>query len=160
MKKRTVFNLIFVFAILFCNNSCKCQSKNVKNNFVRIEIEKGPFHAIRLFEEGLLCKSVDSNYTPILEFFPKHVLDIRKISRLEKYLLSEPQLLKDTTIDNSMLVLNGENPLLILIIVNNHMYSSIWIDGDCEYLEKCIQLLNDIIPESKKNVFTMKFYHG
>lgn len=158
MKKLIFVGLIFVY--LMNINTCKSQTKWYDREFIRIEMENGPFHSIRFLKEGLLCKTVDTNYMSIIEFFPKAKLDFNKIGKLEDYLYSESLLMKDTIVDNPSTVISGNyNGLRISIINNNNLYFSYWVDGDCKYLEKCLFLLNDLIPIEKKELFKIRFNH-
>lgn len=150
-----------LFISLLNNSACKSQTKWFEKDFIRVEIDNGVFHSIKLLEEGLLCKTVDTNLVSIVEFFPKAELDFNKIGKLEEYLNDEPSLMKDTTVDNPSLVISGDyGGLKISIIVNENLYTIYWIDGGCEYLEKCLQLLNDIVPIDKNEKYRIRFEHG
>ncbi|HBG69965.1 MAG: hypothetical protein A2W93_05590 [Bacteroidetes bacterium GWF2_43_63] len=161
MKKNKIIIVGLLFVLFLNNSACKSQTKWFEKDFIRIEIDNGAFHSIKLLEEGLLCKTVDTNFVSFVEFFPNSDLDFSKIGKLEEYLNSEPLFNKNATIDDPSLVTSGGNygGLEISIIRNSNLYAIYWIDGDCEYLEKCLALLNDIIPTDKRDMFSILFKH-
>ncbi len=154
-KSNTV---VFVFILILFNiSACKSQQKCNDREFIEIELEKGRYQSIRLFDEGLICTSVDSNLVSTTVFFPKKDIDFRKVSDLQDYLFSEPFFTKDTTIDDpSLIVYDNSNWLKISVVINSTLHNIYWVDGECKYLEKCLSLINDIIPFEKRDIFLIR----
>lgn len=138
-------------------SACKSQSKWIDRELIRIEIDKGVYHSLKLLNEGLVCRSVDSNIVRIVEFFPIIELDFNALGKLQNFVFSEQNLMKDTTVDAPTIKIFDEcSWIKYSLIYENEFYVTYWIDGKCQYLEKCLNLMNNIIPADKRKLYEIK----
>ena len=159
MKKIILYNkflltMIFTFFII---NVCKSQikpNKDIIENFdhyyhIRIEVNQCNHHIIKLFEEGMICNSIGT-----IEFFPFVELNTKKYYELKSYIAKDIFFSKDTIIDDPIhrIFTNPYGFTIEITILNNDKLIKInWIDGKCKELEKCIDMINDLIPKEKRN---------
>lgn len=147
---------LIMILITLVGTSCISQAKwdGSISNIIRIEIDNGSFQSIRLFEEGLLCKSIIHSGKRITEFFPITKLDFKCLIELQNFLLNNSFMLKDTVVDNPWFACSC--PRLYFFIINgNNSYRIYWEDGECENLKTCLTLLNKLIPKRKRERYSI-----
>ena len=126
------------------------------NDFIGIEIEYGP-ESIRLLKEGLVChKSPVSKHDKRklgktgIRFFNLWDLDFSKLEKIESYLSTCDFFTKDTIVDYPGLVVSDFPELNITVINREKVYRIHFVDGYSEEIKTCIKLLNDLVPQNKK----------
>jgi hypothetical protein len=156
MKKIIIIYII----LLIINNNCKSQVSWEECYDIQIQIEEGPYWAFRLFQEGLICKStfINDNYTfkEYIDFFPLDSLNIN-VYKLKLFIANNSFFYKDTIIDQPGIIISGSPPVKISIINNDNLIIIYWKDGKCEELQTFFDYINEIIPDSKKNLYHFKY---
>lgn len=117
---------------------------------------------LRLTEEGLLCTELEQpkhggKSTKLYQFKD---LDFNKIKKLQCYLVSNSNMLKDTIIDHPLIKINRMSlPLRIIIRNSWNKYTFIeFVDSDSPYaaVDSIVGLLNDIIPPQERDLFEIR----
>lgn len=156
MKK---YLMMILITLVVASSMSQAKWDGYMGNFIRIEIEDGSFQSIRLFEEGLLCRSIIHSGKQITEFFPLTKLDFKCLVELESFLLNNSFMLKDTIIDQPDFYCGS--PMLYFFIINGNNSSRIyWKDGGCENLKTCLTLLNKLIPKRKRELYSISPRHS
>jgi hypothetical protein len=151
--------LIYPAIILIITKSCFSQTSTFidTSEFIRIEVDQGVFHSLKLFEEGLMCKSVDDHFRTKIEFFPITKLDHDNILQAQKYIIGCARLFNDTTIDDPTQIVYHDNYsfMKFTIFVNENIHTIKYIDGKSIELETCLHLLNKLIPGRKRKLYSI-----
>ncbi len=136
--------LILLFFSSFGYGQTKMEWNN--ENFIRVEVDMGGYHSIRLFEEGILCKSINSKLKPKLNFFPTNEINYKALVKLQIYLLENLDVLKDTILDVPNQRIFSSYSLKIVFTQGEKTFNILWLDGENEKFEIILKLLNDVIP--------------
>ncbi len=130
---------------------------------IEINISNGT-PSIKLLKEGLLCErfSVIVNNTHkqfpyfVSSFIPSNKIDTEKLFKLQWYIKTDSIFYKDTIIEDVELSNSIDEHSWINILIIHPDYTSnyiLWDTGECKKLKKCIELLNDLIPENDREIF-------
>lgn len=159
MKMRKVLLLTTVLLITKITTTLAQTESSWKygvNDFIGIEIEYGP-ESIRLLKEGLVChKCPVSKHDKRklgktgIRFFNLWDLDFSKLEKIESYLSTCDFFTKDTIVDYPGLVVSDFPELNITVINREKVYRIHFVDGYSEEIKTCIKLLNDLVPQNKK----------
>lgn len=149
MKKMKKY--IFLVILLVFYNSCK--SQNVLYDFVRLEISYGTGYSIRLFREGMICKTEDENYNKTVKFYNLDELDKDKLYKLQKALHEDKLIDFESTVEDVDLRITGFKLYFVIIDKELKVNTILWISGRNSTLEKILKLTNDIIPKEDRQLF-------
>lgn len=135
------------------------------DEITRIEINIGRDNpSIKLLKEGLLCERfctiVENGNKPFYyrysTFIPFNKIDYEKFYKLQWYIKTDSIFYKDTIIEDVELSNSIDEHSWINILIIHPDYTSnyiLWDTGECKKLKKCIELLNDLIPENDREMF-------
>jgi len=161
MLNKHLIILIFVFSVLLCY-FCYGQGYRENLNSIQIHIEVGPSQAIRFFREGMICKTSIKNSKGLFKsyttFFPINSLDYDKINKLKNFIYYNSFFSKDTICDQPGFGTTSL-PIYITIIKDENLNVITWQDGNCKELEKLIDMINDLIPKERRDMFKIYYKH-
>ncbi len=122
---------------------------------IRIEVNQCNHHIIKILEEGMICDHFSS-----IEFFPIKELDPKKYYELKSYIAKNPFFSKDTVIDDPIHRIFTDpygSSIEITILNNDKLIKIKWNDGKCKELEKCIEMINNLIPKEKRDTLMIDY---
>lgn len=159
MKNKYFIVLLIIFLSL-SNYFIYGQGYREELNSIQIHIEEGSSQVIRVLKEGILCRAFVIDSTGALKnhinFFPMESLDYKKVYELKKFIYDNSFFSNDTICDQAGIGTTAL-PIYTMIIKDDKLNLIIWKDGKCKELEKCIEMINDLIPEEKRDTF--KIYY-
>jgi hypothetical protein len=160
MQIKIMKKIIILYIILLSfNYNCKGQIDWQEYNSIQINIECGPGIAIRLFQEGLICKTtlINDNYMfkEYIDFFSLDSLN-KNVYKLKSLIINNPFFSKDTIIDKPEIIISSP-PIKISLIINDKIIIIYWKDGKCKELQAFFDYINKIIPESRKNLYYFEY---
>lgn len=145
---------VTILFFYFLSVNFYCQSDNeIYKSFIRIEVFMGGNNSIRLFKEGILCKSLDSNSVVVTKFLPISLIDVKYLIKLQNLLLKDNLFQSDTIVDDINVRYFGARKVDILLIKKNELINVEWVDGKNKQLEKMLNYLNQIIPIQCRRTF-------
>lgn len=135
------------------------------DEITRIEINiRKSNPSIKLLKEGLLCErfcKIDEIgdkpfYYRFSSFIPFNKIDYEKFYKLQWYIKTDSIFYKDTIIEDVEYSNSIDEHAWINILIIHPDYTSnyiLWDTGECKKLKKCIELLNELIPENDREMF-------
>lgn len=156
--------LYSVAVFLFVSVGIFGQLKYISGDpYCRIEISDGggSYSSIKLMEEGLICKRMgrvaETSY-PIQIFIPLDMLDEKKLLKLQKFILSDSIFFNDSVFSDTVHQPISATPWINIFIIHPNYKSNIitWEMGYNEKLQKCVELLNDLVPDKYKEIYYIK----
>lgn len=142
---------IFLVILLGFFNSCK--SQKILYDFVRLEISYGSGYSIRLFGEGMICKTVDENYNATVKFYKMDELNKDKLYELQKVLYEDNLIDFETIVEDVNVRVTGFKLYFVIIDKELNINKILWVSGRNSTLEKIIKLTNEIIPKEDRQLF-------
>ena len=147
MKNNKITNILFLISATFLMSSSFPTEK-----LETLEIVMGQAHSIKLMEEGLLCKTMDSNFNTHLKFFSIKELEKEDFFIVQDFIRDPLFLEMDSTI-----YVPGEShsgfDISIKLIYETKVKKIIWSGGQNEKLQKLLSLINKLIPKVKRKRF-------
>lgn len=156
-----------IFIIIFCLFSTVIFSQTDpvgKDEITQIEVSvrKGT-PSIKLLREGLLCENPcrdnDHKYYPISTFIPIHRIDTDMLFKLQWFIKSDSLFYRDSVIEDLEFSKRiDEHPWINILIIHPDYSTNyiLWETGESKTLEKCLKLLNKLIPENDRKVFAIE----
>lgn len=135
-----------------------------KDEITRIEVSvRMGDPSIKLLKEGLLCENFieidEGKYYHISTFIPLHRIDTDKLNKLQWFIKSDSifyidSVFEDIEFSNRI----DEHPWINILIIHPDYSSNyiLWDTGESKKLEKCIKLLNDLIPLNDRTVYAIE----
>ncbi len=159
------FPVLITLLFVFNFNEIFSQSKGYDygdSDFIRIEVESG-MKCIRLLKEGLVCRrtpvepSISEEEKWGIRFF--NIVDVKhsKFKKLESYLSNCDFFTRDTIVDCPGVYVSDVPNLYITLIKGNEIRRICYIDGYCEEIKTCLELLNDLIPK-EYGIYALPLY--
>jgi hypothetical protein len=155
---------IVIIVVLAYNSIAFTQKKS--NTFIenpmRLEIYKSPYSSIRLFEDGMLCKtetlsdSLNGLYTVIFKFYPLRDLNYKTFAKLQLFLSENDIINYPSRIEDENLKVSGYIPIFY-ITKQNKINEIVWWSGKNKTLEEIINLTNELIPKEDRETFKIRF---
>jgi len=125
------------------------------SKFIRIEVNYSALQSISLCKDGLICKSIDlNNNTSYLEFYKLENLNKESLIKLESFLMNNSIFYKDTIIYDSAKSISSYD-FNFFIIKDYKSFRVIWRGSNNQILHNCLILLNNLIPEQKRKLFSI-----
>lgn len=164
---------LFILAIfLIISNACEiiAQSKSswnyYKDDFIRIEVYFDGSR-IRLMREGLVCRHYftrgqkrerrEAGKGGIVFFNIWESVDFAKLEKLESYLSASEFFSKDTIVDRPGFIVYDIPYLYITVIKGDEIHNITFVDGYCEEIRECLELLNAIVPKKEYRIYARMF---
>lgn len=127
----------------------------------RLEITCGPYSSIRLFEDGMLCKSIvgeDTNglYIHELKFYPLNKLNGKLYVKLQTKITENNLINYPSRIEDENLKVSGYIPIFY-VTKQNKINEIVWWSGKNKTLEEIINLTNELIPKEDRETFKIRF---
>lgn len=158
--------IIITYVCLFCFFNLFAQHKLAPlEEWTSIEITEGNnCPSIKLFKEGLICHNIatiNGVYTHSIMFFPLLTLDAKKLNLLQNFLLSDSIFYKDSLYTDTLFQPVGFAPWIQIFIIHPNYTSNsiVWEKSKNEKLIKCVELLNDLVPDNYKDVYFIQPYY-
>lgn len=150
--KTIIFLLLSIVSFLPSSNDVPI--KNLYDNFIRVEVNKGRYYSLKLFEEGILCKSTNEKYEVIIDFYPLKDLDFKKFKKIQDY-LHEHNFFEMSSTYNNPSVVHHTHHVNLLFLNNTEIKRIQWTGGEYKHLEKLLGLVNDLIPNEKRETYSI-----
>lgn len=153
MKKFVALTLLFfIFYEYGFNQNDKTQ--NYKDDFTRIEISYGQFYSIKIFEDGLLCKTTDENLNEFFEFFPLKDLDFETFLKLQNYINKNNIFEIDSVVQNPHVIISSYQ-IGVLFIQNTNIKYVKWLSGENNKLKTIFCIANNLIPKKRRRIYSI-----
>ena len=128
---------------------------------IEINVRRGN-PSIKLLKEGLLCEIFceieEGKHYPVSTFIPLHRIDTDKLNKLEWFIKSDSIFYKDSIFEDKEFSNSiDEHPWINILIIHPDYSSTyiLWDTGEVKKLQKCIELLNELIPENDRKIFAI-----
>lgn len=123
------------------------------NDFIRLELNYGPYYSCRIFYDGVLYKTIDTNGIVLYKFYSLRDIDYYQFYNIQKILHKENLINYDSIIRNKNMV-SSANYYHFLVMNKKFQINKIeWRSGKDNVLEKLLELINEMIPESDRKLF-------
>lgn len=160
MKKLIVLSILSIYSnFLFSQKGSVAWDEITR---IEVNVRKGN-PSIKLLKEGLLCEIFSEvekgKYYPVSTFIPLHRIDTDKLNKLQWFVKTDSifysdSIFKDIEFSNKI----DEHPWINILIIHPDYTSNfiLWDTGEATKLRKCIELLNDLIPENDRKIFAIE----
>lgn len=122
--------------------------------FIRVEINYGAYHSLKIFKDGLLCKSVNSDLSMVFDYYPLKDLDHEKFLKIQDYLYGNDFFNMDSVYENPLIKYSSYR-IDFLFLTDSKIKRIEWLSGGNMYLNSLLVLVNDLIPENKRNLYSI-----
>lgn len=159
------YTVITLFLFIMYSNCLFSQNGTIfKNDITRIEVSlRRNYKSIKLLQEGLLCENTleinKGKYYPFSTLIPLHRIDTDKLNKLQWFIKNNSMFHQDSVIQDVQLTNSIDEHAWINILIIHPDYSSnyiLWDTGESKDLVKCIELLNDLIPQNDRALFEIE----